>query len=137
MKRQELPFLVLIALFGTVGCRGSAPERPLTVDEFFPLEDGRVHKFKAIRGGGTPAVTIKDVSQGHGYWTLDFGSHVFSLAIVRDASGIGVAVIGMGHGAMPLDPPLLLVPPTVTEGVPWSSTAKIGSRMPEAKAELA
>jgi hypothetical protein len=139
MKRHLIPLFLAVAALPT-GCSAAAPEIPRSVDEFFPLEDGRIHVFRVTSRDTSPTITIKDASKGHGYWSLDFwsgSSDRFMLALVLDSSGISIIVIGMGHGAMPIDPPLLLVPSTVAEGVPWSSSAKIGSKMQEAQAQLA
>ncbi len=139
MSRRGLLFL--LAAVPCISACGTGPvEPPRTLEEFFPLEDGRIYAFRTSSAGGNASVSLKDESRGHGYWGLDFwggSSGRFTLGLLRDDSGLGIMVIGMGHGAMPLDPPLLSIPPSVAEGVPWTSRAGIGSKKPEIQAEMA
>jgi hypothetical protein len=112
---------VLGALLWECGCAASEPAVPVPAETFLPLKAGRVSTFLTA---GQRKVTISVENSRDRYFTLDFfgGEHMMWM-LSRESEGLVLRVIGMGHGAMPLDPPLLLVPATVTEGVPWSSKA--------------
>jgi hypothetical protein len=97
----------------------------MDAETFFPLREGRGFEYHSQRVNFTASLKFEAKDADH--WVMTFrrqnGLRDVWL-LLRDANGIRLSLVG-GKAAALIDPPLLLVPKVVTEGIPWTSTGSL------------
>jgi hypothetical protein len=135
----------LAVLLGTAGCN-TADIGPVNAENLFPLENGRTLVFRTSRDGRKESITFTKDERSAAFWSMRLsgtyaGEETWFLG--RDEKGINLLAIGVGHGAIGIDPPLLLIPKTVTDGISWLSRGTVKpvkghtGEMPEIQFSLA
>jgi hypothetical protein len=120
-------------LLGTwvAGCVPAALAPAVPVAEFFPLESGRTYHYKINGRDEGATISTEEIGQGHGSWVLNFWSRRserVSWALQQGPEGVTLRLLGMGHGAIPIEPPLVFLPATLSEGVSWTSSGTISEK---------
>lgn len=117
---------VALAIVGS-GCVGV--DTGNSSHDLLPLEDGRALFFSTPQGF-LGSISISGPTDEVPSWRLDFENGYAGKQrwlLTRSDEGVFLATIFVGHGFLLIDPPLLLAPRSVREGVPWSSKGKPAS----------
>lgn len=93
---------------------------------YLPLDKDRISVL-AESGGRKHAIEVQADEHGAGYWSLifpDTSAGKMSWLIHQNEQGLQLAGISVGAGATLIQPPLLLLPASLVEGVSWTSEGK-------------